>query len=361
MPRLWKDTHPRWFSISENIVKREERKANHQRGKSRLLKLQTEKEAVSSNERPMSLRGGSRRDDIPFEDRDHPTTQYIETLVDKLGNPIHIPPPTNQSTASQPAPAAGSGAPVTSVPSPPAQNVQRDDRGARETRGSNFGSIFNNPTRAGSESSRGHIPPLDIPGDEALSNPVQPRLSESGGGDNEEDEYEMAENPGGAGHLLKSKAVEPTVRGVDDSNVNDQDDEITEAPPLEPEENPPLPPPAPTGPQSGGTGANNTQDQGQGDIPSTAGNAAGGNVTGGNNAGGNNSGGNNAQKSTWWARHKARREARRQFRANATPANNHSTPLSRCWEGCFCTPLCWCVGLLCGPIQWLAHNWCSPV
>ncbi|RPB19817.1 hypothetical protein L211DRAFT_870976 [Terfezia boudieri ATCC MYA-4762] len=348
MPRSWKDTHPRRFSVSENI---EERNADRQCGKSRLLKLQAEKQEISSNERPMSLRGGSRKDDTFFEDRDHPTTQYVETLVDKDGMPLHIPPPISQLTSQQPAPAAGSGAPPTSVPSPPLQNVQ--SRGAQETRGSNFGSIFNNPTGAGRVPLREHIPPLDIAGPEAMLNPIQPRPNEI---DNVGDEFEMAENPGGA-HLPNSKALEPTGRDVDDPSVNDQDDEITETPPLEPEENRPLTPPAPTGSKSDGDGASNIQDQGQGDI---LGNTAWGNGgdTGGNPASGTNPGGNNIQRPTWWDRHKARREARRQFRANATPENNRSTPLSRC---CFCTPLCWCAGLVCGPIQWLAHNWCSPV
>ena len=319
----------------------------------------------------MSLRGGSRRDNIPFEDRDHPTVQYFETLVDKNGNPVHIPPPTNQSTTPQHAPAAGSSAPPTSIPSPSPQNLQQDDRGAQETQGSNLGSIFNNPTGVGREPPRGHIPPLDIPGPETFLNPVQPRPNDREE-NTEADEYEMTENPG---EVPKSKAAEPTVRGVGDPNANDQDDEITEAPPLEPEENPPLPSPAPTGSQSGGAGASNTQDQGQGDTPGHIENTTGGNITGGNDpsgndaggnnpsgnpTGGDNPGGNNTQRPTWWARHKARREVRRQFRANATPANNHSTPLSRCWEGCFCTPLCWCAGLICGPIQWLVHNWCSP-
>jgi len=330
----------------------------------------------------MSLRGGSRRDDIPFEDRDHPTAQYIETLVDRHGNPVHIPPPANQPTTPQSAPAAGSSVPTTPVSNPLPQNAQRAGSEAQETRGSYFGSIFNNPTGAGRELLRAPTPPLGIPGPAAMLNPVQPRPSEAGEESDEADEYEMAENPRGAN--LKSKAAEPTALGMNDPNSNNQDDEITEAPPLEPGENPP---PTPTGPHV----ASNTQGQGQGDIPGDTGNTAGGDTTGGNDTGGNDTGGNdtrgndtrgidvsgnnasgnpaagnnpsgsNTQRPTWWARHKARRESRRQFRANATPANNHSTPLSRCWEGCFCTPLCWCAGLVCGPIQWLAHNWCSPM
>ncbi|KAF8456319.1 hypothetical protein BGX38DRAFT_80150 [Terfezia claveryi] len=420
MPRSWKDTHPRRFSISENIVKREERNAERQCGKPRLLKLQAEKQEISSNEGPMSLRGGSRIDDSPFEDQDHPTTQYVETLVDKDGKPRHIPPPISKSTLPQPAPAAGSSAASTSIPSPPPQNVQRDGRAAQEIRGSNFGSIFNNPTGAGREPLREHIPPLDIPGPEAMLNPVQPnvpspppqnvqrdgRAAQEIRGSNfgsifnnptgagreplrehippldipgpeavlnpvqprrkeieEEnivgDEFEMAENPGGA-HLLKSKAPEPSVRDVDDPSVNDQDGEITEAPPLEPEENRPLTPPAPTGSQSDGVGASYIQDQRQGGIPGNTVRGNGGD-TGRNPASGTNPSGTNIQRPAWWDRHKARREARRQFHTNATPENNRSTPLSRCWERCFCTPLCWCAGLVCGPIQWLAHNWCSPV
>ena len=138
------ETHPKWHAVSESVVKREERKAERQRAKSRLLKQQQEETQLQAeNHGALGLRGGSMAPEV------------IDILLTpNLGdeNPVA---PTNTQASGQPP-----GNTSTSIFNNPLMGVPPNTEGGGTIQISAPQESSNPPSRV-----TPYIPTLNVPGE----------------------------------------------------------------------------------------------------------------------------------------------------------------------------------------------------